>query len=105
MNVNAFVFAGGYTEVGDVEVTQDPSVDSTVLPPGTYVKVSGNLRSFQPGIGGGMGASSTSMVRQGLGITGGSYAGANENPLMVINGLSANQNQVVRTNRVSAFRT
>ena len=26
---------------------QDPSVDSTVLPPGTYVKVSGNLRSFQ----------------------------------------------------------
>ncbi|MED6275005.1 hypothetical protein CHARACLAT_022074, partial [Characodon lateralis] len=112
----------------------DPSVDSTVLPPGTYVKVSGNLRSFQnhrsvvafsvrpladmneitshilevvqahmalgkpetmPGIGGGMGASSTSMVRQGLGITGGSYAGANENPLMVINGLSANQNQVL----------
>ncbi|MEQ2244871.1 hypothetical protein ILYODFUR_021606 [Ilyodon furcidens] len=114
--------------------TEDPSVDSTVLPPGTYVKVSGNLRSFQnhrsvvafsvrpladmneitshilevvqahmalgkpqtmPGIGGGMGASSTSMVRQGLGITGGSYAGANENPLMVINGLSANQNQVL----------
>ncbi|XP_076592488.1 replication protein A 32 kDa subunit [Chaetodon auriga] len=27
--------------------TEDPSVDSTVLPPGTYVKVSGNLRSFQ----------------------------------------------------------
>ncbi|MEQ2299065.1 hypothetical protein AMECASPLE_011694 [Ameca splendens] len=114
--------------------TEDPSVDSTVLPPGTYVKVSGNLRSFQnhrsvvafsvrpladmneitshilevvqahmalskpqtmPGIGGGMGASSTSVVRQGLGITGGSYAGANENQLMVINGLSANQNQVL----------
>ncbi|XP_034029943.1 replication protein A 32 kDa subunit [Thalassophryne amazonica] len=27
--------------------TEDPSIDSTVLPPGTYVKVSGNLRSFQ----------------------------------------------------------
>ncbi|KAE8289058.1 Replication protein A 32 kDa subunit [Larimichthys crocea] len=27
--------------------TEDPSMDSTVLPPGTYVKVSGNLRSFQ----------------------------------------------------------
>ncbi|XP_008275611.1 replication protein A 32 kDa subunit [Stegastes partitus] len=27
--------------------TEDPGVDSSVLPPGTYVKVSGNLRSFQ----------------------------------------------------------
>lgn len=27
--------------------TEDPNVDSTVIPPGTYVKVSGNLRSFQ----------------------------------------------------------
>lgn len=27
--------------------TEDPSVDSNVLSPGTYVKVSGNLRSFQ----------------------------------------------------------
>ncbi|CAL1610329.1 unnamed protein product [Knipowitschia caucasica] len=27
--------------------TEDPGVDGTVLPPGTYVKVSGNLRSFQ----------------------------------------------------------
>lgn len=27
--------------------TEDPSVDSTVIPPGTYIKVSGNLRSFQ----------------------------------------------------------
>ncbi|XP_030638250.1 replication protein A 32 kDa subunit [Chanos chanos] len=27
--------------------TEDPSVDSSVIPPGTYVKVSGNLRSFQ----------------------------------------------------------
>ncbi|KAM9510987.1 replication protein A 32 kDa subunit [Salvelinus alpinus] len=27
--------------------TEDSSVDSTVIPPGTYVKVSGNLRSFQ----------------------------------------------------------
>uniref|UniRef100_A0A3Q3W8A9 Replication protein A C-terminal domain-containing protein n=1 Tax=Mola mola TaxID=94237 RepID=A0A3Q3W8A9_MOLML len=34
-------------KVGDVEVAQDPGVDNTVLPPGTYVKVSGNLRSFQ----------------------------------------------------------
>ncbi|XP_029360967.1 replication protein A 32 kDa subunit [Echeneis naucrates] len=27
--------------------TEEPGMDSTVLPPGTYVKVSGNLRSFQ----------------------------------------------------------
>ncbi|XP_077431572.1 replication protein A 32 kDa subunit [Vanacampus margaritifer] len=27
--------------------TEDPGVDGSVLPPGTYVKVSGNLRSFQ----------------------------------------------------------
>lgn len=27
--------------------TEDPGVDNTILPPGTYVKVSGNLRSFQ----------------------------------------------------------
>ncbi|KAB5586739.1 hypothetical protein PHYPO_G00005030 [Pangasianodon hypophthalmus] len=27
--------------------TEDPSVDSSVIPPDTYVKVSGNLRSFQ----------------------------------------------------------
>ncbi|XP_013876696.1 replication protein A 32 kDa subunit [Austrofundulus limnaeus] len=27
--------------------TEDPSVDSALLPPGAYVKVSGNLRSFQ----------------------------------------------------------
>lgn len=27
--------------------TEDPGVDSSVLPPGTYVKVSGNIRSFQ----------------------------------------------------------
>lgn len=114
--------------------TEDPSVDSTVLPPGTYVKVSGNLRSFQnhrsvvafsvrpledmneitshilevvhahmalskpqtmPGISGGMAPNSMPMLRQSTGITGGSYAGTNENPLMVINGLSANQNQVL----------
>lgn len=27
--------------------TEDPSVDNSVIPPNTYVKVSGNLRSFQ----------------------------------------------------------
>ncbi|XP_056300129.1 replication protein A 32 kDa subunit [Pseudoliparis swirei] len=27
--------------------TEDPGVDSSVLPPGTYVKISGNMRSFQ----------------------------------------------------------
>ncbi|XP_057689498.1 replication protein A 32 kDa subunit [Corythoichthys intestinalis] len=27
--------------------TEDPSVDGSVLPPNTYVKISGNLRSFQ----------------------------------------------------------
>ncbi|KAI1894890.1 hypothetical protein AGOR_G00120420 [Albula goreensis] len=26
---------------------EDPSVESTVIPPGTYVKISGNVRSFQ----------------------------------------------------------
>lgn len=41
-----------------------------------------------------MAPNSMPMLRQSTGITGGSYAGTNENPLMVINGLSANQNQV-----------
>uniref|UniRef100_A0A3B5KSK4 Replication protein A C-terminal domain-containing protein n=1 Tax=Xiphophorus couchianus TaxID=32473 RepID=A0A3B5KSK4_9TELE len=114
--------------VGDVEVTQDPSVDSTVLPPGTYVKVSGNLRSFQNHRSVvafsvrtledmneitshilevvhahmALGKPQTMvrkclmpMLQQGPGMTAGSYAGTNEIPLMVINGLSGNQNQVL----------
>ncbi|XP_055359236.1 replication protein A 32 kDa subunit isoform X2 [Betta splendens] len=110
--------------------TEDPSVDSTVLPPGTYVKVSGNLRSFQnhrslvafsvrpledmneitshmlevvqahmvlskpqtmSGAGGGMNVNV--MSRPGMGNMGGSYSGAAD---MANNGLSANQNQVLR---------
>uniref|UniRef100_A0A3P9ND95 Replication factor A protein 2 n=1 Tax=Poecilia reticulata TaxID=8081 RepID=A0A3P9ND95_POERE len=103
--------------------TEDPSVDSTVLPPGTYVKVSGNLRSFQVNksvvafsvrpledmneitshilevvhahMALRVAVNSMPMHQQGPGMNTGSYAGTNENPLMVINGLSANQNQVL----------
>lgn len=114
--------------------TEDPSVDSTVLPPGTYVKVSGNLRSFQnhrsvvafsvrpledmneitshmlevvqahmmlskpqttssTGGGGMTGGIMTPMSRPAMGGMGGGYSGAND---MAYNGLSANQNQVLR---------
>lgn len=41
-----------------------------------------------------MAVNSMPMLQQGPGMTAGSYAGTNENPLMVINGLSGNQNQV-----------
>ncbi|CAB1333571.1 unnamed protein product [Coregonus sp. 'balchen'] len=85
--------------------TEDPSVDSTVIPPGTYVKVSGNLRSFQNhrsvvafsvrpledmneitshmlevmGGGGGMNTSMVPMSRPGMGGNiGGGYSGAND---------------------------
>uniref|UniRef100_A0A8C2I2U1 Replication protein A2 n=1 Tax=Cyprinus carpio TaxID=7962 RepID=A0A8C2I2U1_CYPCA len=34
-------------KVGEVEIAQDMGVDNSVIPPGSYVKVSGNLRSFQ----------------------------------------------------------
>ncbi|XP_039507239.1 replication protein A 32 kDa subunit [Pimephales promelas] len=109
--------------------TEDMGVDNSVIPPNTYVKVSGNLRSFQnnrslvafsvrvledmnevtshmlevvnahmmlskPQNMGGGGAmntlpvSHTSMASIG---SAGSYSGAN----MLVNGLSANQNQVL----------
>uniref|UniRef100_A0A1A7YD76 Replication factor A protein 2 n=1 Tax=Iconisemion striatum TaxID=60296 RepID=A0A1A7YD76_9TELE len=110
--------------------TEDPSVDSGVLPPGTYVKISGNLRSFQnhrsvvafrirpledmneitshmlevvqahmalnksqstPAAAGGM-SSNSPVSHQPLAITAGSHSAGNP---MVINGLSANQNQVL----------
>ncbi|AWO96272.1 putative replication protein A 32 kDa subunit isoform 2 [Scophthalmus maximus] len=81
--------------------TEDPSVDSNVLSPGTYVKVSGNLRSFQAhmvlskpqttlGVTGGMSSKVVPISKPGG--MGGSYAGAND---MANNGLSANQNQVL----------
>ncbi|XP_068180135.1 replication protein A 32 kDa subunit [Antennarius striatus] len=112
--------------------TEDPGVDSSILPPGTYVKVSGNLRSFQnhrsvvafglrpledmneitshmlevvqahmvlsksqsgPSTGGEMNSNITPMSRQGSESMGGSFAGANN---FTNNGLSANQNQVLR---------
>ncbi|KAM4600803.1 replication protein A 32 kDa subunit [Polymixia lowei] len=113
--------------------TEDPSVDSTVLPPDTYVKVSGNLRSFQnhrsvvafsirpledmneitshmlevvqahmvlskpqTAMGGGGGGTNTSMMpmsRPGMGGMAEGYPGANN---MDNNGLSPNQNQVLR---------
>ncbi|NP_571786.2 replication protein A 32 kDa subunit [Danio rerio] len=108
--------------------TEDMGVDNSVIPPGSYVKVSGNLRSFQNnrslvafsvrvledmnevtshmlevvnahlqqskpqnmgGGGGMMPVSHTSM--NSMGTTGG-YSGAN---MMLVNGLSANQNQVL----------
>lgn len=111
--------------------TEDPSVDSTVLPPGTYVKVSGNLRSFQnhrsvvafsvrpledmneitshmlevvqahmmlskphgtSNVASEMGSNIPAMPRPVMENTGGSYAGAN---VMINNGLSGNQNQVL----------
>ncbi|XP_077062461.1 replication protein A 32 kDa subunit isoform X1 [Siphateles boraxobius] len=109
--------------------TEDMGVDNSVIPPSTYVKVSGNLRSFQNnrslvafsvrvledmnevsshmlevvnahmllgkplnmGGGGGMNTlavSHTSMASIG---SAGSYSGAS----MLVNGLSANQNQVL----------
>lgn len=123
--------------------TEDPSVDSAVLPPGTYVKVSGNLRSFQnhrsvvafsirlvedrneitshmlevvqahmalskaPSgtmaggpIGVGMNSNSMTSSRPGAmeGMGGGGYSGGNDN---IANGLSPNQNQVLRLIRSS----
>ncbi|CAL8247739.1 unnamed protein product [Lota lota] len=121
--------------------TEDPSMDSTVLPPGTYVKVSGNLRSFQnhrsvvafsirqvedlneitshmlevvqahmalskspSTMGGdpvGVGTNSNSMLiaRPGnMEAIGGGYSGAND---ISTNGLSPNQNQVLRLIRSS----
>ncbi|KAK5861915.1 hypothetical protein PBY51_017353 [Eleginops maclovinus] len=101
--------------------TEDPSVDSTVLPPGTYVKVSGNLRSFQNhrsvvafGVRpledmneitshmlevvqahmmlGKPQSQVTPLARLDTGNKGEGYSGAKD---MVNNGLSANQNQVL----------
>ncbi|XP_050987638.1 replication protein A 32 kDa subunit isoform X1 [Labeo rohita] len=111
--------------------TEDMGVDNSVIPPGTYVKVSGNLRSFQNnrslvafsvrvledmnevtshmlevvsahmqqskpqnmmGGGGGMNMMPTSHTSMSsMGSTGG-YSGAS---MMLVNGLSANQNQVL----------
>ncbi|XP_051577567.1 replication protein A 32 kDa subunit-like isoform X2 [Myxocyprinus asiaticus] len=111
--------------------TEDMGVDNSVIPPGTYVKVSGNLRSFQNnrslvafsirpledmnevtshmlevvhthmqqskpqammGGGGGMNMMPTSHTSiGGMGSAGG-YSGAS---MMLVNGLSANQNQVL----------
>ncbi|KAF7226860.1 replication protein A 32 kDa subunit [Nothobranchius furzeri] len=110
--------------------TEDPSVDSGVLPPGTYVKISGNLRSFQnhrsvvafrirpledmneitshmlevvqahmalgkspstPSAAGGM-SSNSSMSHQTPAIVAESRSAVNH---VAINGLSANQNQVL----------
>uniref|UniRef100_A0A8C7PP17 Replication protein A C-terminal domain-containing protein n=1 Tax=Oncorhynchus mykiss TaxID=8022 RepID=A0A8C7PP17_ONCMY len=103
--------------------TEDPSVDSTVIPPGTYVKVSGNLRSFQVrssfpynyiplsighitalddchsysihpmGGGGGMNTSMVPMSRPGMG--GNTGGGYSGANDMSTNGLSPSQNQVL----------
>ncbi|XP_056617877.1 replication protein A 32 kDa subunit [Triplophysa dalaica] len=111
--------------------TEDMGVENSVIPPGTYVKVSGNLRSFQNNrslvafcvrpledmnevtshmlevvhahmlqrkpqamMVGGKGTSMMSTSHTSMASTGssGGYSGAN---MMLINGLSANQNQVL----------
>uniref|UniRef100_A0A673KVN7 Replication protein A2 n=1 Tax=Sinocyclocheilus rhinocerous TaxID=307959 RepID=A0A673KVN7_9TELE len=113
-------------KVGEVEIAQDMGVDNSVIPPGSYVKVSGNLRSFQNNrslvafsvrvledmnevtshmlevvnahvqqskpqntMGGGGGMNLMPSMSS-MGSTG-SYSGAS---MMLVNGLSANQNQV-----------
>lgn len=106
--------------------TEDMGVDNSVIPPGTYVKVSGNLRSFQnnrslvafsvrvledmnevtshmlevvnahvslskpQNMGGGGGPNTMSVSHTSM-VSAGSYSGAS----MLVNGLSANQNQVL----------
>lgn len=111
--------------------TEDMGVDNSVIPPGTYVKVSGNLRSFQnnrslvafsvrpledmnevtshmlevvhahmlqskpqatTGGSGGMNLMSVSHTSMGSVGSAGGYSGAHT---MLVNGLSANQNQVL----------
>uniref|UniRef100_A0A8C1HIH9 Replication factor A protein 2 n=2 Tax=Cyprinus carpio TaxID=7962 RepID=A0A8C1HIH9_CYPCA len=111
--------------------TEDMGVDNSVIPPGSYVKVSGNLRSFQNnrslfafsvrvledmnevtshmlevvnahvqqskpqntmGGGGGMSVMPTSHTSMSSMGSTGSYSAAS---MMLVNGLSANQNQVL----------
>ncbi|XP_051574238.1 replication protein A 32 kDa subunit-like [Myxocyprinus asiaticus] len=111
--------------------TEDMGVDNSVIPPSTYVKVSGNLRSFQNnrslvafsirpledmnevtshmlevvhahmqqskpqammGGGGGMSMMPTSHTSMAVMGSAGGYSGAS---MMLVNGLSANQNQVL----------
>uniref|UniRef100_A0A8C1LGV8 Replication protein A2 n=1 Tax=Cyprinus carpio TaxID=7962 RepID=A0A8C1LGV8_CYPCA len=118
-------------KVGEVEIAQDMGVDNSVIPPGSYVKVSGNLRSFQNnrslfafsvrvledmnevtshmlevvnahvqqskpqntmGGGGGMSVMPTSHTSMSSMGSTGSYSAAS---MMLVNGLSANQNQVL----------
>ncbi|KTG33856.1 hypothetical protein cypCar_00040651, partial [Cyprinus carpio] len=106
--------------------TEDMGVDNSVIPPGSYVKVSGNLRSFQNNrslvafsvrvledmnevtshmlevvnahmqqskpqsmMGGGAGTNMMPTAQTSMSSTG-SYSGAS---MMLVNGLSANQNQ------------
>ncbi|XP_016098267.1 replication protein A 32 kDa subunit isoform X1 [Sinocyclocheilus grahami] len=108
--------------------TEDMGVDNSVIPPGSYVKVSGNLRSFQNNrslvafsvrvledmnevtshmlevvnahmqqskpqsmMGGGAGTNMMPTAHASMSSTG-SYSGAS---MMLVNGLSANQNQVL----------
>uniref|UniRef100_A0A673K6G5 Replication protein A 32 kDa subunit-like n=1 Tax=Sinocyclocheilus rhinocerous TaxID=307959 RepID=A0A673K6G5_9TELE len=115
-------------KVGEVEIAQDMGVDNSVIPPGSYVKVSGNLRSFQNNrslvafsvrvledmnevtshmlevvnahmqqskpqsmMGGGAGTNMMPTAHASMSSTG-SYSGAS---MMLVNGLSANQNQVL----------
>ncbi|XP_063810631.1 replication protein A 32 kDa subunit isoform X4 [Pseudophryne corroboree] len=71
--------------------TDEASCENVVVPPGSYVKVSGHLRSFQPvSVGGG---SSMVLSTPGrLGNTGGSFTGGND---IQTNGLTPHQSQIL----------
>ncbi|XP_040144141.1 replication protein A 32 kDa subunit isoform X2 [Ictidomys tridecemlineatus] len=65
--------------------TDDTSGENTVVPPETYVKVAGHLRSFQPSVG------RASISNPGMGEAG-NFSG---NSFMPTNGLTVVQNQVL----------
>ncbi|XP_072465647.1 replication protein A 32 kDa subunit isoform X2 [Notamacropus eugenii] len=70
--------------------TDDTSSENTVVPPETYVKVAGHLRSFQPLVG--RPSLSTSGIGDPRSFGGNSFGGSS---LMPANGLTATQNQVL----------
>ncbi|KAG8588518.1 hypothetical protein GDO81_006009 [Engystomops pustulosus] len=69
--------------------TDEVSHENVVVPPGSYVKVSGHLRSFQPSVGG----TSMALSTPGrMGNAGGSFTGGTE---LQTNGLTAHQSQIL----------
>ncbi|XP_043916043.1 replication protein A 32 kDa subunit isoform X6 [Protopterus annectens] len=71
--------------------TDEAGSENVVVPPGSYVKVAGHLRSFQPA-GGGASHGLTTPVRPGTADMGGGYTGASD---MYVNGLTPHQSQVL----------